>query len=615
MKHFTWICLFLFYLAPAPAFPQTPASFPLEIPEGAIQTTDWLDASENTLLLRNRNDLLPLRNPAAVHIRLLYPGMPPNHTFRQTTIQFLPPDVILRSSKDWSDQLLILVLDATALRTATISPDSLLSLAAHFPSSSWKMALVLLGPADDWPALTASRLLERADALVWSPSADPANQSVSAQLIFGGCAAAPAAGHPPFQAGKSLPTPKGFRLGYAPPESVGIDGQRLADSIAAIVRSGIDAHAYPGAQVLVAKNGKIVYHETFGHHTYDSIRPVRRDDIYDFASVTKVTSTLPALMKLYGDNRLNLDAPLRRYLPMFRRSDKGSITLRQFLAHNGRLQPSIVFWREARLPSGEWKRKSFRPHPSRRYNIPITDSLFLFRRYRKTIYRGIRDQALRKEPGYVYSDLSFILYPAIVEKITRQPLEPYLKNTFYLPVGAYSLTYNPLRFFPKERIVPTELDTFFRKQPVHGTVHDETAAMLGGVSGHAGLFGSAPDLAKLIQLYLNHGQYAGKTIIPPHAVDQFTRCQYCDAGNRRGLGFDKPPLVYQPGEAYIAQDAPPGSYGHSGYTGTFFWADPDQQLILIFFSNRVYPDRSSTGLYRLNIRPRLHQAVYDAIRK
>ncbi len=617
MKHFAWIYTLLFYLAPASGSSQvTPASL-VRLPESAPTPTDWLDALENSLLLRNRNDFLPLREPDVRSLRLVCPGMPPDQAFRQTTARFLPPAGISRPDRDSSGRLLLLVLDAAALRSANISADSLLALADRFPAAE-KRVLVLLGPATHWNTWTDHPLLSLADALLWAPSAEPAYQSVCAQIVFGACAATATAKSPGgtlFRTGEGLSTPAGFRLGYAPPESVGIDGQRLADSIAAIVQAGIRAHAYPGAQVLVAKNGKVVYHETFGFHTYDSLQPVRPDDIYDFASVTKVTSSLPALMKLYGENRLDLDAPLRQYLPMFRRSDKGAVSLREFLAHNGRLQPSIVFWREARLPSGDWKRKSFRSKPSRRYDIPITDSLFLFHRYRKTIFRGIRDQPLRQEPGYVYSDLSFILYPAIVEKLTRRPLESYLKDTFYHPVGAYTLTYNPLRHFPKDRIVPTELDTFFRKQQVHGTVHDETAAMLGGISGHAGLFGSAPDLAKLVQLYLNRGTYAGHMLIPPHAVDQFTRCQFCETGNRRGLGFDKPPVVYRPDDTYIARDAPPASFGHSGYTGTFFWADPEQQLIVIFFSNRVYPDRSSTGLYRLQIRPRLHQAVYDAIRK
>jgi CubicO group peptidase (beta-lactamase class C family) len=202
----------------------------------------------------------------------------------------------------------------------------------------------------------------------------------------------------------------------------------------------------------------------------------------------------------------------------------------------------------------------------------------------------------------------------VVERLTGEPLESYLKETFYQPLGAFTLTYNPLHSFPAERIVPTERDTFFRKIQLQGTVHDETAAMLGGVSGHAGLFGSAGDLAKLVQMYLNGGEYGGERFISEVAVREFTRCQYCPDGNRRGLGFDKPLIEYDPELSYVAKSASPESFGHSGYTGTFFWADPKYDLVVIFLSNRVYPNRSHTGLSDLNIRPRVQQVVYDAMK-
>ncbi|MBK9016614.1 MAG: serine hydrolase [Saprospiraceae bacterium] len=457
--------------------------------------------------------------------------------------------------------------------------------------------------------------------LMLVPKADSLGQSLAAQLVFGGCAASGLTNEgrmqselPPFLRQYNGLTTQATRLGYCPPALVGLDAQLLEDSIRAIVEEGIRAQAFPGAQVLVAKDGMVVFHETYGFHTYDSLRPVRPDDLYDFASVTKVTSTLPALMKLYGEGKFELDAPLKKYLPFFKKTDKADVTYRHFLAHNGRLKPSIVFWREAKNEHGGWKKRSFRTVESRRYPIRITDSLFLFKNYKKRIYRGIRDLPLSQKPGYVYSDLSFILYPAVVERLTGEPLESYLKATFYRPLGAFTLTYNPLSSFPAERIVPTERDTFFRKIQVQGTVHDETAAMLGGVSGHAGLFGSAGDLAKLVQMYLNGGEYGGERFIPEAAVREFTRCQFCPDGNRRGLGFDKPLIEYDPELSYVAKSASPESFGHSGYTGTFFWADPKYNLVVIFLSNRVYPDRSHTGLSDLNIRPRVQQVVYDAMK-
>ncbi len=522
-------------------------------------------------------------------------GLGKQNVFEETLNKYRPASP-QRKYYDKKD-LLVMGINADSIQLG--SPTFLaLEQRAQYVAEKGKLVLVIFGNSlivKDLP------LLGLADALLFVPSADSLGQSLAAQAVFGGCSVG------------GLNTPP-IRLGYAPPALVGLDGQLMADSIRAIVEEGIRAQAFPGAQVLVAKDGMVVFHETYGFQTYDSLQPVRPDDLYDFASVTKVTSTLPALMRLYGEGNFDLDAPLKKYLPFFKKSDKADVTYRQFLAHNGRLKPSIVFWSQAKNADGSWKRRSFRDHYSRRYPIHITDSLFLFKKYKKQIYKGICDLPLSEKPGYVYSDLSFILYPSVVERLTDEPLEAYLKKTFYRPLGAFTLTYNPLRYFPKERIEPTERDTFFRRQQIHGTVHDETAAMLGGVSGHAGLFGTAGDLAKLVQLYLNGGEYGGERFISEAAVLEFTRCQYCPEGNRRGLGFDKPLIEYDAQKSYVAESVSPESFGHSGYTGTFFWADPKYNLVVIFFSNRVYPDRSHNGISNLNIRPRVQQVVYDAMR-
>lgn len=573
---------------------------------------DWEGTKSSVVLLKNENDLLPVKGLHKRHISWLTFGLGESNSFEETLQKYVPEP---RQRKFFTKEDLFIV----ALDAAEISPRNPdyqeFEENLKYRVESHDVIAVLFGQPE---AIGSVPDFLRAKALILSPEVSGTSQSIAAQIIFGGCGASGVLSADLgnfFKKGEGLKTPEKFRLGYAPPETVGLNGQLLEDSIRAIVEEGIRAHAYPGAQVLVAKDGKVVFHKAYGFHTYDSLQAVRTTDIYDFASVTKVTSTLPALMKLYGEGRFNLDAPLKEYLPFFKKSDKANVSYRQFLAHNGRLKPGIVFWREAKDEYGHWKKRSFRAHYSRRFPIRITDSLFLFKNYKKQIYKGIRALPLNEKPGYVYSDLSFILYPAVVEKLTRQPLEEYLSETFFRPLGAYTLTYNPLRRFRPEQIVPTERDTFFRKILVHGTVHDETAAMLGGVSGHAGLFGSAIDLAKLVQLYLNGGEYGGERFIAEAALREFTRCQFCAEGNRRGLGFDKPLIEYDPKQSYVAKSASPASFGHSGYTGTFFWADPACNLIVIFFSNRVYPYRSSEGLYDLNIRPRVHQAVYDAIRK
>lgn len=570
----------------------------------------WEAARQSMVLLRNEGPLLPLQQLGKRSFNWQTFGLGTHTIFKKTLNNYQPasPPPIIGNA----DNVLVIAINGDSIKQLE-TEDTLSSLPENV-----NLIAVLFGDAHRFGNLP---LLEKADAILFVPFADSLHQSLAAQAIFGGCAinghastGQVQADFPPiFLRNDGLETQQ-TRLGYAPPALVRLDGEFMADSIRTIVEEGIRAQAFPGAQVLVAKGGKVIFYETYGFQTYDSIQPVRPDDLYDFASVTKVTSTLPALMKLYGEGKFNLDAPLKEYLPFFKNSDKADVTYRQLLAHHGRLKPTIVFWSQAKNEDGTWKKRSFKDHYSRRYPIQVADSLFLFKNYKKQIYKGIRDLPLNEKPGYVYSDLSFILYPKVVEKLTGEPLEDYLKNTFYQPLGATTLTYNPLRYFPKERIEPTERDTFFRRQQLQGTVHDETAAMLGGVSGHAGLFGTANDLAKLLQMYLNLGVYGGARFINETAVKEFTRCQYCWEGNRRALGFDRPLIDFDPVKSYVAKSASPESYGHSGYTGTFFWVDPKYDLIVIFLCNRVYPYRSHTGISDLNIRPRVQQVVYDAMR-
>lgn len=443
------------------------------------------------------------------------------------------------------------------------------------------------------------------------------HQSLSAQLIFGGVS---------IEDGKEA---KGVRLGYSPISSVGMKANILHDSIKYIIEQGIAARAFPGAQVLVAKKGKIVYHEAFGKHTYEGEQKLSPDDIYDMASVTKVSSGLAALMKWFGEDKLNLDAPLSTYLPEAKGTNKADLKMRDILTHQARLRAWIPFWKgtlvgNSRNPwQKNWnnnrnndyrfKAKTFRLQASKNYSIEVPGGLWLHKNYPDKMASYIFKSPLNTKPGYVYSDFFFILMPRLVKAQTGQEFESYIKTQFYKPLGANTLTWNPLRFFDTTRMVPTERDTFFRMTLLQGNVHDEGAGMLNGISGHAGLFGSANDLAKLMQLYLNKGIYGGERLIAEKAFDEFTRCQFCP-DNYRGVGFDKPLIQYIPGKSSIAKDASPESYGHSGYTGTFVWIDPKEELIYIFLSNRVYPTRESRAIYDLNIRPRIQQSIYDALK-
>ena len=271
-------------------------------------------------------------------------------------------------------------------------------------------------------------------------------------------------------------------------------------------------------------------------------------------------------------------------------------------------------WKETVRKSGKFKWRTFKEEPSKRFPIKVANNLYIHRKYGKKIYKEIAESPLNEKPGYVYSDLSFILAPKVVENITGQEFESYLKEKIYNPIGATSLTFNPYKYYKPSQVVPTEYEPHFRKQLLHTTVHDEGAAMLGGVSGHAGLFGNANDVAKLMQLYLNDGTYAKKTYIGGNAVSEFSKCQFCDQGNYRALGFDRPA---KPGaqNSNAAPSAPAESFGHSGFTGTYAWVDPVNKLVYVFLSNRVNPTRENPKLSKLNTRTNALQVVYDAIEK
>ncbi|PHI18270.1 serine hydrolase [Lewinellaceae bacterium SD302] len=398
-----------------------------------------------------------------------------------------------------------------------------------------------------------------------------------------------------------------------------------------ILAEGVSEKAFPGAQVLVAHRGKIVLHETLGFHTYDSIREVRNDDIYDLASITKTSSALLFLMEQYEAKKLNLDAGLSTYFPLFKGTDKDTIRLRAALAHQGKLRPWVPYWQatlrgHARYPwKKDWqgskvndfnfRNRTLRKKQSRRFPIRLTDELFLHRRFRERfIFRTIKKTPLEKEMKYKYSGLLFYLLPDYVERASGQNYRSYLRENFYDPLGAKTLGYRPLeRGYELEQIVPTERDTFFRMQLLHGIVHDEGAAMMDGVSANAGLFSNARDLAKLWQMLLNGGSYGGRQYFEQTTIDNFTRVQFPENDNRRGLGFDKPLLEYDAKASSVAELASPRSFGHSGYTGTLVWADPEHEILFIFLSNRVYPNRLSRKIYQLNIRPRIMDAVYEAL--
>jgi len=319
-------------------------------------------------------------------------------------------------------------------------------------------------------------------------------------------------------------------------------------------------------------------------------------------------------MYLYDKKQFSLNAKWQDHFPYFKKSNKRNLDFKSTLAHQAGLIPYIPFWKNTVRKNGKFKWRTFKSKKSKRFPIKITDQLYLHKRYKKKIYKGIKESEVKNQPMYKYSGLSFLIFPDFIQEQTGTPFEKYLYDNFYKPIGADRLVFNPLESFSIQEIVPTEMDSFFRKSLVHGHVHDENAAMLGGISSNAGLFSNAKDLGKVLQMLLNKGTYAGKRYLAESTVDTFTSCAFCEQGNRRGLGFDKPLIKYNSQATYISKYASPESYGHSGFTGTFYWVDPKEEMIIILLSNRVHPTRNNTKLYALNFRPQLHDAVYISIR-
>jgi CubicO group peptidase (beta-lactamase class C family) len=443
----------------------------------------------------------------------------------------------------------------------------------------------------------------------------PLNQELAAQLIFG---ASDATGKLPVTIDSRFKRNDGIEiegnncLAYTIPEEMGIKSVLLTQKIDSLAYLGLTNEAYPGCQVLIAKNGNVIFHKTYGYQTYDKQLKVSETDLYDWASITKVTGPLPAIMNLVDEKKLDVEQPLSKYWPDFKNSNKENIKISEFLTHQSGIPAWIPFWQMAANKKGELNPDFFQHKPTDGFHMRVSENLYLKDDFRKFIYDTIRNSKVG-EKKYVYSDLSFHIYPEVIAKLTGENYEDYLKKTFYRPLGAATVTYNPYMQFTLNRIIPTETDNLFRKQTIRGFVHDEGAAMLGGVSGNAGLFGSANDLAKIFQMYLQKGYYGGKRYIEEETINHFIKPRFPENGNRRALGFDKPFLNNgkSNGDSYPAKGVSNNSFGHSGFTGTFVWVDPDNGLLYIFLSNRVYPTRENGKIFDLNIRSAMLQEIYD----
>ncbi|MGV3502162.1 MAG: glycoside hydrolase family 3 N-terminal domain-containing protein [Adhaeribacter sp.] len=578
---------------------------------------------KSVTLLRNARYLLPLRRLDTLRVAALAIGSAETTPFQQKLSDYMAVDYHYLPANSSIDQLYALKEKLKKYNLVIAGVHDLSSRpAGNYGVSSETVVFVkelarskptVLSVFGNAYSLAKFQDLTKLGALVMAYQESVNAQQMAAQLIFGGTGAQgtlPVTVSSTFKAQSGMQTTGGLRFKYSSPEEVGLSSKTFS-RIDSLVQLAIREKAIPGAQVLVAKGGNVIYQKSFGYHTYEQKTPVQNTDLYDLASVTKISTSVAALMKLQDEGKFDFNKTVGDYLPEFRGSSKENLVFKEILAHQARLQSWIPFWKNTVKKNGKHKWFTFKTDSSARFPIKVAQNLYMHRKYPAKIYKQIKDSPLNEKAGYVYSDLSFYLYPVIVERLTGKKFADYLQEQFYTPLGATTLTFNPERHYPLSRIVPTEVDNAFRKQLLHGTVDDEGAAMLGGVSGHAGLFGNANDLAKLMQMYLQKGQVAGHRYISEATLATYTSCQFCPT-NRRALGFDRINSPYiENGNA--ARGASPESFGHSGFTGTFTWVDPKHDLVYVFLSNRVYPSRDNNKLSQLNTRTAVQQVIYDAI--
>lgn len=609
---------------------------------------------ENSLtLLENKNNTIPIGNLAKNNIAIVTIGQSQKSKFqttcelytktnnfnieREATIQEF--NLLIEKLNDYNTIIIGLInTNERPSKNFGVTDNSI----SFIDSLSNKKNVVLAHFANPY-SLAKFKNTNKLQALLLCYQDNEAIQHAAAQLIFGGI---PALGKLPvsigniYKSGEGIIIPKAVRLKYSTPIDVGMNSQIL-NRIDSIANNAIEQKATPGCQILVARNNTVIFNKSYGYHTYNKQINVTETDLYDLASITKILSSVNSIMYLYDNNKFKLDTTLSFYLPELDTTNKGKLWIKDILTHQARLKPWIPFYLSlikdydnpeekiiskwysdmysVKLGKACYLRSDFQYRDSilsdsqtDTFTIEVAKNVYMNKFWIDTIFRKIRESDLEVKKEYKYSDLGYYYFKQIIEQQTGEPLENYVKNTFFEPLGAFNINYHPLKHYDINRIIPTEDDKIFRKQLLQGYVHDPGAAMLGGVGGHAGLFGNANDIAKIMQMYLNKGIYGDCNFFKPSTINLFTSCPFCDQNNRRGIGFDKP-NPDTTAISSVAKSCSLESYGHSGFTGTLAWVDPKYNLIYIFLSNRIHPDTDNSIIYNLDVRPSIHQTIYDAI--
>jgi beta-glucosidase-like glycosyl hydrolase/CubicO group peptidase (beta-lactamase class C family) len=594
--------------------------------------------AEAVTLLKNRDGILPVGDFDKTRIASLSIGEKENNSFQQMLKNYTRVDAYsYTGASNISDiEILFKRLEKYDLIICGVHSGKSPEIEALRKLANRKK-LILCFFISPYAVPSYKRTADHSEALVLACENTDYAQEAAAQAIMGGI---PMTGRLPvtigdlFREGEGITTEK-TRLSYQSPLEAGMlpDTLRL---IKRVIDHAMKENAFPGCQLLIAKNGIVVYHKTFGCFDYAGTHPVETDDIYDLASVTKAMATLPAVMKLYDNKKISLSDCLSKYIKELKNTDKEDITVREALLHESGL-PSFLPFYQLTIDKNSYGGNLFSPKrngtfrilyddrtyartdfrylpdlvsekPKKGFSLQVADHFYLHDNFGSFILRDIAISNLRKKGVYRYSDLNFMLLKEVVENIAGTDLDEYLDKTYYRRLGADCTMFQPLKHrFDGKKIAPTEDDRVFRNQILTGYVHDEAAAFMGGVSGNAGLFSSANDLAKLSQLFLNKGKYGGDTYFKEATHQLFTTTT--SAISRRGLGFDRPDPDRKP------SCIPASIYGHTGFTGTSVWIDPDNQLIYILLSNRIYPSRTNKNLMKLNIRSQIQEIIYHSLAK
>lgn len=450
-------------------------------------------------------------------------------------------------------------------------------------------------------------------AFVLSYQDTPDTRLLSAQML---CGQLGFRGSLPISLSTQYPQGSGLHTALTPQKhsaSTTSHSQQMLQQIDSLVHRGISMQAFPGCQIYIMHKGKPILNKAYGYFTYDSIHAVDTNTLYDLASLTKVLASAPVLMYLYQRKLIDLDMPIESFLPQLRNTNKATLTWRNILSHQARLQAWIPYYKFYTDPKdSSLDSRVFATHYSPTHSQKVAQKLYINPQYEDAMFDSLATSPLRPKTEYCYSDLGYYWVPSMTQRLLRFPFEDFLIQHFYQPLGLSHTMFRPLASVPAHRIAPTEEDKVFRNATIQGYVHDPGAAMLGGLSGHAGLFSNAQEVATIFQMYLQGGHYQGQQLLDSATIDTFTRHQFPQSDNRRALCFDKPYETYDP-KGPCCEAATQSSFGHSGFTGTYVWADPAHELVYVFLSNRTYPNSSNWKISRYNFRTDIQAAIYRAL--